>query len=72
MGALLLLPSSALGQVPTQDSVTADVPTVAGGLFSNLLIDARSGPSGENPTGNAAFTIPNPFPPHLGFPSRGR
>jgi hypothetical protein len=53
--AVALLPaSSAGGQVPLQDSVTgsgiAAMTTAAGFAFQ---IDARSAPSGENPTGSA-------------------
>jgi hypothetical protein len=57
VGALLLLPSSALGQVPTQDSVIADATTSPGSFFSNIRIDVRSGPSGEAPTGTATFFV---------------
>jgi hypothetical protein len=49
VGIALALPTSAGAQVPTQDSVSG-----SGGVSfgcSEIQIDARSGPSGENPTG---------------------
>jgi hypothetical protein len=54
MGVVLALAPHASAQVPTQDSVSG-----AGSIFGPPLIgfnlDARSGPSGENPTGTASF-----------------
>jgi hypothetical protein len=50
VAVVLAFPTSAAGQVATDDSVTGSV--VAGG-FQSFQYDfsARSGPSGENPTG---------------------
>jgi hypothetical protein len=49
MGVVLALAPHASAQVPAQDSVTG------GGLIvgASFGVDARSGPSGENPTGTA-------------------
>jgi hypothetical protein len=53
--ASLLVPGAA-AQVATQDSVTTSG-SVSAGLFSNVQINATSGPSGENPSGQASFTV---------------
>ena len=52
MGVVLTLAPHASAQVPTQDSVTG------GGLIvgASFGVDARSGPSGENPTGTARLS----------------
>jgi hypothetical protein len=60
--ALLAVPaalaSTASAQVPTQDSVIGSgiVRTSGSDTTFNFEIDARSGPSGQNPTGNVTFT----------------
>jgi hypothetical protein len=46
---------AANGQPPAQDSVTGTGVAQAGAAF-DFVIDARSGPSGENPTGQVVFT----------------
>jgi hypothetical protein len=56
---MLTLPSTTIGQVPTQDSVTANVPNTTQN-FSNIKIDARSRPRGEDPTGTAVFDVEIP------------
>ena len=63
--ALLAAPSGAAAQVPTQDSVVGTVacpsgscPSVPPGQSPNLIgltADARSGPSGENPSGTMTW-----------------
>ena len=64
VGAALGIPAAAGAQIPTQDSVTG-----SGFLSIGLAqgpcqfqVDARSGPSGENPTGTTLCT-PLPGPP---------
>ena len=64
-GAALASPGLAAAEVPTQDSVTASVPTFTGPFTADLNIDAHSGPSGEDPTGTVSFEQPNPFRPNL-------
>jgi hypothetical protein len=49
--AMLAAPALAEAQVATEDSVVAS--GFSGGIFTNIDTDVRSGPSGENPTGNA-------------------
>jgi hypothetical protein len=51
------LASAASAQVPTQDSVIGSgvVRTEGSDATFSFEIDARSGPSGENPTGNVIF-----------------
>jgi hypothetical protein len=51
------LASTASAQVPTQDSVIGSgvARTVGSDATFSFEIDARSGPSGENPTGNVIF-----------------
>jgi hypothetical protein len=57
--ATMLLVPGAAPQVPAQDSVTGSgsVNVHPVGVFT-FSIDARSGPSGENPTGGMGFTAP--------------
>lgn len=57
VAGLLTLPSSASGQVPTQDSVSANVPTTTQSYLRGIQVEARSGPRGENPSGTAGFTV---------------
>ena len=60
VGALLALPSisSAAPPAPTfQDSVTFTGGPASAGHFFILSLDATSGPSGENPSGEADFTV---------------
>lgn len=57
LAVVLSVPAAAVGQVATQDSVTGS----GGGGFASVdsfgfQIDAHSGPSGEAPTGTAAFS----------------
>jgi hypothetical protein len=49
LGAVLIAPAAAVGQVPTQDSVTGTGQSSSCG--GAVEVDARSGPSGENPSG---------------------
>jgi hypothetical protein len=59
VGAILALPGVSAAQVSTQDSVTG-----AGSIFGPPLIgfnlDARSGPSGENPAGTVRIATAVP------------
>jgi hypothetical protein len=57
---VLLVPGAA-AQVPTQDSVTATGNALlrGGGGFFLVDIQARSGPSGESPSGSASFRLGN-------------
>jgi len=58
VGAALALPGVAAAQVPRQDSVTGTGTARSGPLIYLTLdfeFDARSGPSGENPTGHVTF-----------------
>jgi hypothetical protein len=60
VGAVLALPSisSAAPPAPTfQDSVTFTGGPASAGHFFILSLDATSGPSGENPSGEADFTV---------------
>jgi hypothetical protein len=54
-GLAAAFPSAAFAQVPRQDSVTS-TPGVAGS-FSVTTLNATSGPSGENPSGQVAFSV---------------
>jgi hypothetical protein len=49
-----VLAQSAAAQVPTQDSVTGSGVS-SGGVGFTFEIDAHSGPSGENPSGEVTF-----------------
>jgi hypothetical protein len=51
LGAVLLLAPAAVAQTPSQDSATGS--GIAFG-FGPFLFDARSGPNGENPVGQAS------------------
>jgi hypothetical protein len=55
--ALLLLgiPSSGLGQPPARDSVAGQLFSPERGLI--FIVEAQSGPSGENPTGTVQWAI---------------
>ena len=55
----LVLPSVSSAQAPTQDSVVGSGTADFWGAFE---IDVRSGPSGENPTGNVSFDFPQIVP----------
>jgi hypothetical protein len=59
MGAALALPGVASAQAPTQDSVVLTPPgaTPIAGEHVLFTINATSGPSGENPTGQLAFMV---------------
>ncbi len=64
VGAAFVLPAAAGAQIPTQDSVTGSG-FLAVGLAQGpcqFQVDAHSGPTGENPTGNTLCT-PLPGPP---------
>jgi hypothetical protein len=61
---LLAAPGLAGAQVPMEDSVTGTAGTGAGRSFVEFTFDARSGPSGENPTGTVRFDA---FLADLGF-----
>jgi hypothetical protein len=54
-GLAAAFPSAAFAQAPRQDSVTA-TPGSAGSFFVTTL-NATSGPSGENPSGQVEFTV---------------
>jgi hypothetical protein len=55
VGAILLVPvGGASAQAPIGDSITGSGTT--GNFFGRFQIDVRSGPSGENPTGQASFS----------------
>jgi hypothetical protein len=56
MGVGLALPVFAGARTPRQDSVTL-TGTASAGFFRVSTLDATSGPSGENPTGQANFTV---------------
>jgi hypothetical protein len=54
VGAILLVPAGAASaQAPIGDSITGSGTT--GNFFGRFQIDVRSGPSGQNPTGQASF-----------------
>ncbi len=52
VGATLAIPATSRAQAPAQDSVSG---SGFAGFFGQFQIDVRSGPSGENPTGQASF-----------------
>jgi hypothetical protein len=54
VSVVLAFPASVAGQVPTQDAVTGSGTFQSGRAFA---FDARSGPSGENPTGTVDFAF---------------
>ena len=56
VGVALALPGVSGAQIPTQDSVLTVGPVQAG-AFTVIDIDATSGPSGENPTGQVSFDV---------------
>src|SRR4051794_19398240 len=60
VGAVLALPGFAAAQAPTQDSVVASG-TPTAGAYTVFTIDATSGPSGENPTGQVSFDVASAF-----------
>jgi hypothetical protein len=55
VGAVLALPGVAGAQVPRQDSVTFTGGPGQAGSFTVIAVDATSGPSGENPSGQVRF-----------------
>jgi hypothetical protein len=57
VGMLLALPGVSGAQVPTQDSVVLTGGPAHGGIFTVHDINATSGPSGENPTGQVIFDV---------------
>jgi hypothetical protein len=56
LAAVLALPGAASAQAPTGDSVVGTLLAASG---EAALIDAHSGPSGENPSGTARFGTPD-------------
>jgi hypothetical protein len=52
VGATLAIPAASGAQAPAQDSVSG---SGVAGFFGGFEIDVRSGPTGENPTGQASF-----------------
>jgi hypothetical protein len=66
VGAALALPSTSNAAPPapppTQDSVTFTGGPASAGQFYVLTLDATSGPSGENPSGQADFFFDNETP----------
>jgi hypothetical protein len=57
IGAALALPGVSGAQAPTEDSVNLTGGPAQAGEFSVITIDATSGPSGENPTGQVRFDV---------------
>ena len=57
VGVVLALPGVSGAQTPTQDSVVLNGGPAEAGSFTVIDIDATSGPSGENPTGQVRFDI---------------
>jgi hypothetical protein len=55
-GLVWALPSAASAQVPRQDSVSLSGTAITTNFTVNAL-NAMSGPSGENPSGQAAFLV---------------
>jgi hypothetical protein len=51
----LAVPGVSGAQVPTQDSVVLTGGPAQAGVFTVIALDATSGPSGENPTGQVRF-----------------
>jgi hypothetical protein len=64
---LVVMPGTAAGQLPTQDSVTGTA-TGGTGFFGDIDIDVQSGPSGESPTGTAFFRIAGDQGTRIGGP----
>jgi hypothetical protein len=59
-GLLLLFAvsaSEALAQWPTQDSVSGTGSAVGTGHFTDIVVDAHSGPGGANPSGTVSFQV---------------
>jgi hypothetical protein len=56
--AVSLVSTGAATAAPTQDSVTGSGSVNFDGRVTRFAIDARSGPSGENPVGSALFEFP--------------
>ena len=54
--AALVFPVASFAQVPGQDSVSLNGIATTGN-FSVSTLTATSGPSGENPSGQVAFTV---------------
>jgi hypothetical protein len=57
LAVALALPGLAVAQAPTQDSVVLTGSPARAGPFSLLAINATSGPSGENATGEVRFDV---------------
>jgi hypothetical protein len=55
VGATLAIPATSGAQAPAQDSVSG---SGTASFYGQFEIDVRSGPSGENPTGQASFQFP--------------
>jgi hypothetical protein len=56
---VLCAASAASGQTPSHDSVTGDgvIDFTSDGFWTEVLVDARSGPSGENPSGTLQLLV---------------
>jgi hypothetical protein len=59
LGTVVLVPATATAKQPAPPTVRFDTATAtgSGGDYTNVDIDARSGPSGESPTGTGSFTV---------------
>jgi hypothetical protein len=59
VATFLCAASAASGQTPGHDSVTGDgvIDFTSDGFWTEVLVDARSGPSGENPSGTLTLQI---------------
>jgi hypothetical protein len=57
VGVALAFPGVSGAQIPTQDSVILTGGPAQAGAFTLIDIDATSGPSGENPTGQVRFDV---------------
>jgi hypothetical protein len=55
LAAGLALPGVSGAQTPAQDSVVLTGGPAQAGVLNDIAIDATSGPSGENPTGQVSF-----------------
>ena len=56
VGATCVPPATSFAQAPGQDSVSLSPGGATAGVFLVSTLNATSGPSGENPTGQVAFT----------------
>jgi hypothetical protein len=56
VGATFTFPAASFGQAPRQDSVSLSG-VITAGYFQVTTLTATSGPSGESPAGQVAFTV---------------